>query len=158
MHWQWTTSLLHKTTDIFFASTYTRTLYHPINLLDEVTGKLFYCTHRFLIPECFSWTGVVLVITLDMLLTYCGHMVTRSESTLAQVMAGYLMAPSQILAPMFTLDHQSGPVAFIFTRTQFWPSGIVVACVSVSVCVSLACLCDNSGPFQARITKFRRNV
>ena len=46
----------------------------------------------------------------------------------------------------------------IFTRGQFWPSGIVVACVCVcvclSVCQSLACLRDNSGPIQARITKF----
>ena len=52
--------------------------------------------------------------------------------------------------------------AWIFTRGQFWPSGIVVACVCVCVCVSLclsvcqslACPCDNSGPVQARIAKF----
>ena len=49
---------------------------------------------------------------------------------------------------------------------QFWPSGIVVACVCVCVCVcvclsvclsvcqSLACPGDNSGPVQARIAKF----
>ena len=51
----------------------------------------------------------------------------------------------------------------IFTRGQFWPSGIVVACVCVCVCPcvcqfvcqSLACLLDDSGPVQARITKFR---
>ena len=50
----------------------------------------------------------------------------------------------------------------IFTRGQFWPSGIVIApvCVSVSVCVclcvyqSLACPHDNSSAVQARITKF----
>ena len=48
----------------------------------------------------------------------------------------------------------------VFTRGQFWPSGIVVACVRVCVCVcvcvclSLACPRDNSGPVQARITKF----
>ena len=53
-----------------------------------------------------------------------------------------------------------------FTRGQFWPSGIVVACVCVCVCVcvclsvclsvcqSLACPGDNSGPVQARIAKF----
>ena len=50
----------------------------------------------------------------------------------------------------------------IFTRGQFWPSGIVVACVCVCVCLSV-CLCvcqsrvcprDNSSPVQARITKF----
>ena len=50
----------------------------------------------------------------------------------------------------------------LFTRGQFWPSGIVVACVCVcvclsvclSVCQSLACPDDNSGPVQARIAKF----
>ena len=45
-----------------------------------------------------------------------------------------------------------------FTRGRFWPSGIVVACVCVSVCPcvyqSPACSHDNSGPVQARITKF----
>ena len=50
----------------------------------------------------------------------------------------------------------------IFTRGQFWPSGIVIACVCVcvrvcvchSVCQSLACPRDNLGPVQARIAKF----
>ena len=48
----------------------------------------------------------------------------------------------------------------IFTRGQFWPSGIVIACICVcvyvclSVCQSLACPRDNSEPVQARITKF----
>ena len=46
----------------------------------------------------------------------------------------------------------------IFTRGQFWPSGIVVVCVCVCVCLcvcqSLACPRDNSGPVQATITKF----
>ena len=45
-----------------------------------------------------------------------------------------------------------------FTRGQFWPSGIVIACVCGSVCVcvyqSRACPHDNSSPIQARITKF----
>ena len=45
---------------------------------------------------------------------------------------------------------------FFFTRGQFWPSGIVVACMCVSVCQSvcqsLVCPRDNSGPVQARIT------
>ena len=49
-----------------------------------------------------------------------------------------------------------------FTRGQFWPSGIVIACVCVcvrvcvcqSVCQSLACPRDNLGPVQARIAKF----
>ena len=60
----------------------------------------------------------------------------------------------------------------IFTRGQFWPSGIVLACICVclsvclsvrlSVCLSVClcvcqsrvCPCDNSSPVQARITKF----
>ena len=49
-------------------------------------------------------------------------------------------------------------VYWVFTQGQFWHSGIVVACVCVcvclSVCQSLACPRDNSGPVQARITKF----
>ena len=44
------------------------------------------------------------------------------------------------------------------TRGQFWPSGIVVASVCLSVCLcvrqSLACPRDNLSPVQARITKF----
>ena len=51
-----------------------------------------------------------------------------------------------------------GRVDVDFTRGQFWPSGIVIACVCVCVCQSvcqlLACPCDNSGPVQARISKF----
>ena len=47
----------------------------------------------------------------------------------------------------------------IFTRGQIWPSGIVVACVCLSVCPSVCqsrvCPRDNSSPVSARITKFR---
>ena len=54
----------------------------------------------------------------------------------------------------------------VFTRGQFWPSGIVVACVCVSVCScvrvcvcqSRACPHDNSPLVQARITKFVTKV
>ena len=50
--------------------------------------------------------------------------------------------------------------SYIFTWGQFWPSGIVVACLSLSVCV---CVCvstlslsmQNLLPIQARITNFR---
>ena len=45
----------------------------------------------------------------------------------------------------------------LFTRGQYWPSGIVVACVRPSVRQSVrhqVCPCDNSSPVQARITKF----
>ena len=73
-------------------------------------------------------------------------------------------------------------LSHLFTRGQFWPSGIVVACVCVcvclfvcpsvcpsvclsvclsvcpsvclSVCQLLACPRDNSEPVQARIAKF----
>ena len=41
----------------------------------------------------------------------------------------------------------------IFTRGQFWPSGIVVALVRPSVRYQV-CPHDNSSPVQARITKF----
>ena len=55
---------------------------------------------------------------------------------------------------------------FIFTRGQFWPSGIVVACVCLSVCVSVcvcvrqprACPCHKSRRVQARTTKFGQKV
>ena len=45
----------------------------------------------------------------------------------------------------------------VFTRGQYWPSGIVVACVCPSVRQSVrhqVCPRDNSSPIQARITKF----
>ena len=49
-----------------------------------------------------------------------------------------------------------------FTRGQFWPSGIVIACVCVSGCPcvyqSLACPHDNSSAGQARITKFGSEI
>ena len=43
---------------------------------------------------------------------------------------------------------------WLFTRGQFWPSGIVIACVCVCVYQSLAFPHDNSSSVQARITKF----
>ena len=54
----------------------------------------------------------------------------------------------------------------IFTRGQFWPSGIVVACVCLSMCVSVcvcvrqprACPRHKSSHLQARITKFGQKV
>ena len=42
----------------------------------------------------------------------------------------------------------------VFTRGQFWPSGIVVACVCPCVRQSWACLCDNSSQVWVQITKF----
>ena len=50
----------------------------------------------------------------------------------------------------------------VFTRGQFWHSGIVIACVCVPacacVCQSLACSHDNSSAVQAGITKFGPEV
>ena len=54
----------------------------------------------------------------------------------------------------------------VFTRGQFWPSGIVVACVCLSVCVSVcvcvrqprACPRHKSRRVQARTTKFGQKV
>ena len=43
---------------------------------------------------------------------------------------------------------------WVFTRGQFWPSGIVVACVCPCVRQSWACLCDNSSQVRAWNTKF----
>ena len=56
--------------------------------------------------------------------------------------------------------------SWVFTRGQFWPSGVVVACVCVSVCScvhvcvcqSRACPHDNSPLVQVRITKFGTKV
>ena len=47
----------------------------------------------------------------------------------------------------------------IFAWGQFWPFGYcrclrLCVCVCLCVCESLACRRDNSGPVQARITKF----
>ena len=67
-----------------------------------------------------------------------------------------------------TSENVACEMAVIFTRGQFWPSGIVFACgcvcvfvclsvplsVCLSVCQWLACPHDNSVPVQARITKF----
>ena len=53
----------------------------------------------------------------------------------------------------------------IFTWDQFWPSGIVVACIDLSavcVCSSVrqpfGCSCDELWPIQAMITKFGPEV
>ena len=54
----------------------------------------------------------------------------------------------------------------VFTRGQFWPSGIVVACVCLSVCVSVcvcvrqsrACPCHKSSRVQASTIKFGQKV
>ena len=54
----------------------------------------------------------------------------------------------------------------VFTRGQFWPSGIVIACVCLFVCVSVrvcvrqprACPRPKSWRVQARTTKFGQKV
>ena len=79
--------------------------------------------------------------------------------------------PLSIVLPAQLLRHQQlsasqlwcqmgQQACLIFTRGQFWPSGIVIACVCGSVCPcvyvyqSRACPHDNSSLIQARITKF----
>ena len=77
--------------------------------------------------------------------------------------------PTPYVGALFVLSYYNGRQwmgilyqgqVFFFTRGQFWPSGIVVACVCVCVsvclcvCQSLACPRDNSGPVQTRIAKF----
>ena len=56
------------------------------------------------------------------------------------------------------LSYEARMMKGFITRGQFWPSGIVIACVCVCVrvcvCQSLACPRDNLGPVQARIAKF----
>ena len=62
---------------------------------------------------------------------------------------------SQILVSSVNLICQN--FQRVFTRGQYWPSGIVVACVCPSVRQSVrhqVCPRDNSSPVQARITKF----
>ena len=58
--------------------------------------------------------------------------------------------------------YQTRQMFTFFNRGQFWPSGIVVACVCVSVCPcvcqSRACPPDNAPLVQARITKFGTKV
>ena len=46
----------------------------------------------------------------------------------------------------------------IFTRGQFWPSGIVVACVCPCGRQSRACPCDNLSLVLTRITKFEPDM
>ena len=66
-----------------------------------------------------------------------------------------------LVRPLEFSQPRLGNWHWIFTRGQFWPSGIVIACVCVSVrvsvCVyqSLPCPHDNSSAVHARITKFR---
>ena len=61
-------------------------------------------------------------------------------------------ASSLKVVPTFARDKTRGDV--IFTRGQFWPPGIVVACVVRPSVRHKVCPRDNSSPVQARITKF----
>ena len=71
------------------------------------------------------------------------------------------------LAPLFnsySTHWNADTWSAIFTRGWFWPSVIFVACICMyvslclSVCQLLACPHDNSGPVQARITKFGQKM
>ena len=48
-------------------------------------------------------------------------------------------------------------ISLVFIPGQFWPSGIIVACICLSVCVFMgqpwACLHNNFWPIQSRVTK-----
>ena len=57
----------------------------------------------------------------------------------------------------YPLGFQWSPSTLVFTRDQFWPPGIVVACVRPLVRHQV-CPHDNSSPVQARITKFGPKV
>ena len=65
---------------------------------------------------------------------------------------------SQLIYSSISNSKQLHLFSHIFTQGQFRPSGIVIACVCVSVheCVyqSLGCPHDNSSAVEARITKF----
>ena len=63
---------------------------------------------------------------------------------------GYLEYSSGIVDQ----KNKAGKMPALFTRGQFWPLGIVVACVCPCVRQSWACLCDNSSQLPAWITKF----
>ena len=95
--------------------------------------------------------------------------VTRDKTSqiLTQIGRFQTIVRSQLSNPsdlpcsfLMTLPDQSDLVTMLFTRGQFWPSGIVITCVCGSVCVcmcvyqSRACPLDNSSSSQARITKF----
>ena len=58
--------------------------------------------------------------------------------------------------PMYSFIKHNHASLMIFTQGQFWPPGIVVACVCVCVYQSFACPHDNSSPVQARVTRFGR--
>ena len=83
-------------------------------------------------------------------------------------MSLFLDATKQLYKWYFPSVCPSVRLSHLFTRGQFWPSGIVVACVCVSVCPcvrvsvcvcqSRACPHDNSLLVQARITKFGTKV
>ena len=82
--------------------------------------------------------------------------------------------PIYQMSTLVNLLHNGGnicatPLCFcetVFTRGQFWPSGIVVACVCLSVCVSVcvcvrqprACPLNKSPRVRARTTKFGQKV
>ena len=68
----------------------------------------------------------------------------------------------KITIPIFRLVLQNfaipGCLPYIFTRGQFWPSGIVVACVCPCGRQSRACPRDNLSLIPARITKFEPDM
>ena len=51
-----------------------------------------------------------------------------------------------------------GNLVTTFTQHQFWPSGIVIACICLSICVCRHQSHHNLSPVQARITRFEPEV
>ena len=91
--------------------------------------------------------------SLILQLIYCQHGMGQSRGLFVR----FFLFQFQFLSSGSNLSISSG-YDVVFTRGQFWPSGIVVACVCVCVCpcVRQSCACphDNSSTVQARITKF----
>ena len=101
--------------------------------------------------------------------TACMHIINENPVTLGyRFLHKFFMSfkPQMWQSALFwcpkSLPLKTWTLHIIFTRGQFWPSGIVIACVCVcvrvcvsqSVCQSLACPRDNSGPVQARVATF----
>ena len=51
-----------------------------------------------------------------------------------------------------------GNLVTTFTQRQFWPLGIVIACICLSICVCRHQSYHNLSPFQSRITRFEPEV
>ena len=155
--------------------------------LSDCTDWLAHARHASLQPEyscCYQCLGgeiylklkpyLVVKISSDIVTEHCcqvcvlSMMFCRSDCRLCADMVSncvirkLLAVPRGLTLRQANMGYEKYSLHLIFTRGQFWPSGIVIACVCVcvrvcvcqSVCQSLACPRDNLGPVQARIAKF----